>query len=245
MQARDLDLLLGAVLERLLLPPGHVGRLLDQVVAHPAGQGHDREIGVDELLLPADLDKHVLHLAANLGETLLAVGAADSNVHLVDTDDQMLHSEQVNQAGVLAGLALDLTELVVTLLDGGGEVTIGGDHEQSDVSLSGAGDHVLDKIPVTGGIDHGVVPLVGEELLGGAGDGHTTLTLLLLPVHVESKGERGLAEALGLSLELLHLTLGYTTEGEEQVAGGGRLSGVNVTADDDRHVILVVSGRHD
>jgi len=49
---------------------------------------------------------------------------------------------------------------VVALLDGGGEVTVGGDHEEGDVSLRGAGDHVLDEITVTGGVNDGVVPEV-------------------------------------------------------------------------------------
>ncbi len=68
------------------------------------------------------------------------------------------------------------------------------------------------------GIDDGVVPLVGEELLGGAGDGHTTLTLLLLPVHVEGESEGGLAKVGGLLLQLLELTLGDTCEEEEDVS---------------------------
>jgi len=49
--------------------------------------------------------------------------------------------------------------------DCGGEVTVGGNHEQSHVSLGGTGDHVLDEITVTGGINDGVVPLLGVELL--------------------------------------------------------------------------------
>ena len=55
--------------------------------------------------------------------------------------------------------------------------------------------------PLTGGIDDGVVEVVSEELLGGAGDGDTALALLLLTVHVEGKGERGLAQGGGLLLQ--------------------------------------------
>jgi hypothetical protein len=44
------------------------------------------------------------------------------------------------------------------------------------------------------------VELVSEELLGGAGDGHTALALLLLAIHVEGEGERGLAQGSGLLL---------------------------------------------
>merc|ERR1740138_1482439 len=76
---------------------------------------------------------------------------------------------------------------------------VGGDHEQSHVGLAGAGDHVLDEITMAGGIDDRVVVLVCEELLGGAGDGHTTLTLVLLGIKVESEREGRLAE-LGVSL---------------------------------------------
>ena len=46
---------------------------------------------------------------------LLVAGGV--RVHLVHTHNQLLHAQQVEQARVLAGLALDLTSLV-----GGGEV---------------------------------------------------------------------------------------------------------------------------
>ena len=81
------------------------------------------------------------------------VGSGGISVHLVDSDDELLDSQQVDQAGVLAGLALHLSGLVVALLDGGGEVTVGGDHQQAHVGLGGAGNHVLDEIPVTCGAE--------------------------------------------------------------------------------------------
>ena len=76
------------------------------------------------------------------------VGAGGIRVHLVDSNDELLDAQQVDQARVLAGLALHLAGLVVALLDGGGEVTVGGHHEQAHVGLGGAGNHVLDEIPV-------------------------------------------------------------------------------------------------
>merc|ERR1712162_65522 len=82
------------------------------------------------------------------------------------------------------------------------------------------------------------VVLVGEELLGGALDGHATLALVLLGVHVEGEGEGALAEGLGHFLELLHLTLGDASELEEQATSGGRLSRVDVATDDHGHVLL-------
>ena len=53
---------------------------------------------------------------------------------------------------------------------------------------------------------------LGEAISNCGRDGHTTLTLLLLAVHVEREGERTLAETLGLLLQLLQLTLRQTAE---------------------------------
>jgi len=221
----DLELGGGGGVENLLSgPPGHLLGLLDQVVSHPSGDGEDWDGLLDEFLLPSGLDQHVAHFSGNFVETFLLVGTSGVRVHLVHTDDQLLDTEQVEETSVLTGLSLNFTGLVVTLLDGGGEVTVGGDHEETDISLGGSGDHVLDEITVTGGIDDGVVPSVGEELLGGAGDGDTTGTLFLLTVHVESESEGRLSESIGFLLELLHFTLGDTTELEEETSSGGGLS---------------------
>ena len=126
---------------------------------------------------------------------------------------------------------------MVALLDGGGEVTIGGNHEQAHVSLRCTRNHVLDEVAVTGRIDDGVVPLVREELLGGARDGDTTLALLLLAVHVESEGEGRFAQIGCLFLQLLDLTLGDAAELENQTASGRRLTGVDMAADNDRKML--------
>merc|ERR1719158_2124266 len=88
------------------------------------------------------------------------------------------------------------------------------------------------------------MPLLCEELLGGARNGHTALALLLLPVHVERKGERGLAEALRLRLQLLELALGDAAELKEQAAGRGALAAVDMPADHDGKVLLLGVGRH-
>merc|ERR1719213_238694 len=129
-------------------------------------------------------------------------------------------------------MALDLAGLVVAALDRRREVPVRRHHDERDVRLRSTRDHVLDEVAVPRGIDDRVGPLVREELLRRARDGHTALALLLLAVHVEGESEGRLAEAVGLSLELLHLTLGDTTELEEEAAGGGRLARVDVAADD-------------
>merc|ERR1719329_341863 len=126
-------------------------------------------------------------------------------------------------ASMLSGLALDLSGLVVALGDGSGEVTVSWHHDHRAVSLRGTSNHVLDEVAVARGIDDGVVPLLGVELLGGAGDGHT---------------------ALGLLLQLLQLTLGETSQLEDQAAGGGALTTVDVTADHDGKVLLLRVGHH-
>merc|ERR1711939_803144 len=120
------------------LPPGHVGGLLDKVVTHPARDWHERSGLLNEVLLPADLHEHGLHLVHDLlvAGNLVASGVA---VHLVHTDADLLHAEQVDKAGVLTSLALNLTSLVVALGDGGGEVTVGRNHDKSDVGLGSTG----------------------------------------------------------------------------------------------------------
>ena len=126
-------------------------------------------------------------------------------------------------------------------LDGGGEVTVGRNHDHGDVSLRGTGNHVLDEVAVTRGIDDGVVPLFSEEFLGGDGDGHTTLTLFLLTVHVEGESEGALTQTVGFSLQLFQFTLADTAQLEEQVAGGSGLTTIDVAADDDGKVFLAFS----
>ncbi len=95
------------------LPPGHVGGPLDQVVTAPTRERHVWHLGLKKVLLPADLGQHIPHLVGNLIIARLLV-ASHIAIHLVDTDNDLLDAQQVDQTGVLTGLALDLTSLVVT-----------------------------------------------------------------------------------------------------------------------------------
>merc|ERR550514_2230550 len=198
-------------------PPGHLVGLLQQVVAHPARDRHDGGGLLDEILLPSDLLQHVAHLVHDLIVAVLLV-TCHLAIHLVHANTQLLHTKQIDQTRVLTGLALDLSSLVVALRDGHGEVTVGGNHDPRHVGLRSTSDHVLDEIAMAGGVDDGVVPLVGEELLGGARDRHTALTLLLLTVHEEGERERALTQTLGLLLQLLQLTLGQPAKLKNQAA---------------------------
>merc|ERR1719223_1965100 len=145
---------------------------------------------------------------------------------------------------MLAGLSLNFTSLVVALGNGCGEITVSRNHDQRHICLRGPSDHVLDEIAVARGINDGVVPLLCVELLGSASNGHTTLALLLLPVHVESKSEGPLAQTLSLSLQLLELTLWQTSELKDQAACGGALATVDMATNDNGEVLLLRIRRH-
>jgi hypothetical protein len=240
-QSVDVDGLSSQGLAVLTLPPTHLLRGLDEVITHPSGDGEDWDGFINEILLPADSGKHILHLRSDLVVSLLLVSGS-VRVHLVDSNKQLLDTQKVNQTSVLSGLTLDLTSLVVTLGNCGGEVTISRNHEKSDIGLRGTGDHILDEISVSRSIDDSVVPLISVELLGSARNGDTSLSLLLLSIHIEGESERRLAQTIGLSLELLELSLVDTAELEEQTTGSGGLTRVDVTADNDRNVLLAVSG---
>lgn len=182
----------------------------------------------------------MLHFVTDLvvsGFTILG----DVTVHLVNTDDELLDTEKVDEDGVLASLALNFSGLGVTLGNGGGEVTVGWNHKKAHVGLGGTGDHVLDEITVTWGINDGVVLGFGEEFLGCASNGDTTLTFFLLAIHIEGEGERGLTHLVGFFLELDNITLGDTSKLEDEATGSGRFASIDVSADDDGKVSFAFS----
>mmetsp|Transcript_115941 Transcript_115941/g.328109 ORF Transcript_115941/g.328109 Transcript_115941/m.328109 type:complete len:489 (+) Transcript_115941:80-1546(+) len=223
------------------LPPRHLVRFLQKVVAHPAGDGQDGRVFLDEVFLPPHLDQHALHLVRDLVVAVLLV-ASGVTIHFVHADADLLHAQQIDKPRVLPRLALDLSSLVVAPGDRRRKIAVGRHHDERDVRLRCARDHVLDEITVPGGVDDGVVPLRGEEFLRRASDGHTTLALLLLPIHVEGEGEGALAQTLSLRLQLFQLALWNAAELEEQPARRCALAAIDVAADHDREVLLL--GRH-
>merc|ERR1719197_739905 len=243
-EAVDVELLAPALrldLDVAAAPPAHVVRLLEEVVATPPGDRQDRGALEHEVLLPANLLEHIDHLRRDLIVAVLLVPGRVA-VHLVHANDELLHAKQVDEARVLAGLTLDLAGLVVATLDRRHEVTVRRHHDDRNVGLRRTGDHVLDEVTVTRGIDDGVVPLLREELLRRARDRHTTLTLLLLAVHEESEREGTLAQTLSLLLQLLELTLRQTAELEQQTTGRRGLATVDVAADHNREMLLLRHG---
>merc|ERR1711937_991329 len=164
----------------------------------------------------------------SLDHDLLSAGGLDLGslpaIHFVNSNNQLFDSQKVDQTGVLAGLSLDLSSFVVSLLDSGGEVTISRHHQQSNIGLSSSGNHVLDEVTMSRCINDGVVVGFSEEFFGVASNGHTTVTLLLLGVHVEGKGKGSFSSFFGFLRELGHGSLINSSQLEDQVSGGGTLS---------------------
>merc|ERR1712178_598564 len=118
-------------------PPVHVldtlGVLaLEEIVTHPAGDWEEWDLLLNHVLLPAYRDQHAAHLVGDLLVTGLLV-AGSVAIHLVAANGDLLDTQQVDEARVLAGLALDLTGLVVALGDGSGEVTIARNHDEGNI----------------------------------------------------------------------------------------------------------------
>merc|ERR1712032_1657800 len=143
----DLEKSPAAVLLFVLVPT-HVGGFLDEVVTLKTRDRNELGFLVHVLLLQIVLD-----VAPDLVKTALAVFAA---VHLVQADDQLLHTKSIGKNHVLLGGALGTpTSFELTLLHG--------NHENGNISLRCAGNHVLDEVTVARGVNDGEVEFLGLE----------------------------------------------------------------------------------
>jgi hypothetical protein len=229
------DLLLGGLVGGPSLVPGALSRVnrFDQVVSVESRVRNERNL----LRLESNHLKHLNEFVLDFVETVLGPVAG---VHLVDTNKNLFNTQKVEKTGVLTGLTLIDTKLGVGLGDGGFETSLlGRDQKHTDISGGRSGDHVLDVILVSRSIDDSVVVLLGEELLGVALDGNTTVTLFLASIKVVGESERGLSLLGGEFVELGHLTLSDSSHLENQVTASGRLTGVDVSADDQRQMFLI------
>lgn len=136
-----------------------------------------------------------------------------AGVHLVDGNDQLSDTEGEGQKSVLSGLTV-LGDTSLELSD------TGSDDQDGAVGLRGTGDHVLDEISVTRGIDDGDVVSGSLELPQGNIDRDTSLSLGLELVKNPSVLEGGLAQLGGFLLELLDGSLVDTSTLVDQVTGG-------------------------
>ena len=147
------------------LVPSHVAGGRQHVVSVPSGDGDEGNSGG----VVTDLLDESGNFLLDFLETGLRVGWL-GGVHLVDADDQLLDTQSVGEESVLTGLTV--------LGDTGLELTSSGsDDQHTAIGLGGTSDHVLDEIPVSGGINDGHVELGGLELPQGDIDGDTTLAL--------------------------------------------------------------------
>jgi len=216
----------------LLLPtlvPRHVGGGFDHVVTVPAGDWDESDgfrVVTDLLDVVGDfLDDFFVSV---LGVLWLGV------VHLVDTNDQLFDTKGEGEESVFSGLAvLGNTSLELT--------NTGGDDEDGAIGLGGTGDHVLDEISVAWGVDDGDFVFGGLEFPEGDIDGDTSFSLGLQLVQNPSVLERTFTHFGGFLLEFFDGSLVDTTAFVDQVTGGGGLSGVDVSNDDDVDVGLCFS----
>jgi len=95
---------------------------------------------------------------------------------------------------------------------------------------------------MAGGVDDGDLELAGFELPEGDIDGDTTFTLGLELVEYPGVLEGTLSHFGGFLLELVDRSLIDTTAFVDQMTGGGRFTGIDVT--DDNDVDMVFSFSH-
>ena len=123
------------------LVPRHVGGAVNHVVASPSGDGDEGDLH--------GLVSDLLEVGADLSLDLLVTGLVVVDglvVHLVARNNHLLNTEGESEERMLAGLAI--------LGDASLEASLGGvNDEDGNISLGGAGDHVLDEITVAGGIN--------------------------------------------------------------------------------------------
>jgi len=211
------------------LEPTHLVTGFQHVVSMPPGDGDEGNSGrvVANLL---DVGAHFLF---DLVETGLAVGRL-SGVHLVDTNDELLHTQGEGQQSMLTGLTvLGDTSLELT--------NTSSNDQHSAVSLRGTSDHVLDEVPVSRSINDGHVVLAGLKLPQSDVDGDTTLTLSLQFVQHPGVLEGALSHLGGFLLELLDGSLVDSSAFVDQMAGRGGLAGVDMANDHDVDVGLFLS----
>ena len=116
-----------------------------------------------------------------------------------------------------------------------------GNDQDSTVSLRGTSDHVLDEISVTGGVNDGDVVLGGFELPQGNVDGDTSFSFSLQLVQDPGVLEGTLPQFVGFLFELFNGSLVDTTALVDQVTGGGRLTSIDVTNDNNVNVSLILT----
>jgi len=209
------------------LVPWAVGRVVDHVVTVETRDRNEwNGLGVESDLL----DEVGGFFDDFMVTSLRPLGC----VHLVDGNDELLDTEGVGKKCVLTSLTiLGDTSFKLT--------STSGNDEDSTIGLGSTSDHVLDEVTMARGINDGDIVLGGLELPESDVDGDTTFTLSLQFVQHPSVLEGTLSEFSSFLFELLNGTLVDTTALVDQVTGGGRLTRVDVSDDDEVNVGLFLS----
>ncbi len=163
--------------QRRALVPGSVLTEFGDVVTDK--RTYRDEAGI--LGLVADYLDQLCELVLNLVVALLVV---IDDVHLVDSDNQLVDPECAGEEDVLPGLFHHAVRR--------------GDDQQRGICLGCARDHVLDEVTVARAVHNGEVVLVSIEPLVSDIDRDTALALFLEAVHYPGELERALS--LGLCL---------------------------------------------
>jgi hypothetical protein len=194
------------------LVPRHVGRFVNHVVSLPSRDRNERNLHG----LVSDLLEVVEDFSLDFVVTVLRV--LDSLVvHLVHGNNHLLDSKSVGKKGVLTGLSI--------LGDTSLESSLGRVNDKDgNIGLGSSGNHVLDEITVSRGINDGELVLGRLELPEGNVDGDTTFTLGLEVIEHPGILEGSLSEFGGFLLELFDGTLIDTSALVNQVTGGGGLT---------------------
>jgi len=213
------------------LVPRHVGGGFDHVVSVPARDWDES----DGFRVVTDFLDVVGNFLDDFFVSVLAVFWL-SVVHLVDSDDELLDTEGESEESVFSGLTV--------LSDTSFELTnTSSDDEDGAIGLRSTGDHVLDEISVTWGVDDGDFVYVSLEFPEGDIDGDTTFSFGLKLVEYPSVLERTFAHFGGFLLELFDSSLVDTTAFVDQMTGGGRFTGIDVA--DNNNVDMSFCFSHD
>ncbi len=103
------------------------------------------------------------------------------------------------------------------------------DHKDGNISLSSSGNHVLDEVSMSWGIDDGDIVLLSLELVEGNVDGDTSGSLGLEFIKDPSISERSLSHSFSLFLIFLKSSLIETSAFDNEMSSRSGLSGVDVT----------------
>lgn len=208
--------------------PGHVGGWFNHVVSVPSRDWDES----DGFWVVTDFLDVVGDFLDDFGVSIFGIFWLGV-VHLVDSDDELFDSEGESEKSVFSGLTV--------LGDTGLKFTdTGGDDKDGAIGLRSTGNHVLDEISVTWSVDDGDFVDGGLEFPEGDIDGDTSFSFGLKLVQDPGVFERTFSHLVGLFLELLDGSLVDTTAFVDQMTGGGRFTGVDVTDNDnvDMHLCL-------